>query len=68
MESDGNYEGSDEEDVKIKEKLIDNLFSDRSGNLGNKNCWTVVEDSNESKNTKSDHVLVDNHSYSHFHK
>ena len=50
--------------MKIKEKLIDNLFSDRSGNLGNKNYWTVVEDSNESKNSKSDHVLVDNH----FHK
>jgi len=54
--------------VKIKEKLIDNLFSDRSGNLGNKNYWTVVEDSNESKNSKSDHVLVDNHSNNHFHK
>lgn len=27
MESEGNYEGSDEENFKTKEKLIANLFS-----------------------------------------
>ncbi|KAL4500542.1 hypothetical protein ABPG72_002966 [Tetrahymena utriculariae] len=47
-ESDGNYEGSEEENFKTKEKLIDNIFTDRSKSSRNNQQLSVIEDAEES--------------------
>lgn len=54
QESDGNYEGSEEENVKTKDKLINNLFTEKE----NSKFFTVIEDLNETE-TKSEEQKSD---------